>query len=107
MINRTKKSNERRTILNSSGTMPFGDRREQTRQETSGSIFYEYKNLLIRANLKNLSPTGFFIRAREFFLKGDIINIAIPQANDAYEKFMGEVAWSSDEGCGVRLLGEL
>ena len=82
----------------------FHDRRKKTRRIVSGTIFYEYRNRLVKAYFNNLSAAGIFISTGDLFLTGDKINVAIPHVNDAHERFKGEIIWSNQEGCGVKLL---
>ena len=56
------------------------DRREESREICSSSVFYEYKKLLFKAELKNYSPSGLFIKANDFFLAGEKIDVAIPRS---------------------------
>ena len=83
------------------------DRRKESRRFHSGRIFYDYKSRLHRAELKNYSVSGIFIKAKDFFLKGERIDVAIPHADDKVDKYKGKIIWSDSEGCGVELLEEL
>jgi Tfp pilus assembly protein PilZ len=83
------------------------DRREKSRQSYSGPIFYEYKNRLYKAEFKNRSVFGIFIKADDFFLVGETINVAIPLTEYRNHKYKGKIIWCDEEGCGVELLQRL
>ena len=103
-----KTQTEGRTGMNFSDTGNYEDeRRGNLRRTNSVTIFFEYKNLLHRAKLKNRSQSGFFINTGNPFQLGDTIEVAIPQTDNTHAIFKGKIIWTNQEGCGVELLEEL
>lgn len=103
-----KTQKEGRIGMNLSDTRSYEDeRRGDLRRKNTVTIFFEYKNLLHRAKLKNRSQSGFFINTGNPLLIGDTINVAIPQTDNTHAIFKGKIIWTNQEGCGVELLEEL
>ena len=83
------------------------DKRRKPRKFFSDPIFYDYQNRICKAMIKNYSVSGLFIKAKDSFIKGARIDVAIPQSDDRVTKYIGKIVWCCNEGCGVELTEKL
>ena len=79
------------------------DRREHSRKDFYGQIYFATKRRIYEGTLKNLSPQGLFIESEEISNLGEPIFVALP-SDDIYDlKFKGRIVWRTQKGFGARI----
>jgi len=80
------------------------DRREETRQQYSGYIFFSTKNSFYEAKLRDFSCEGLFIETQEPLQVGETIKVALPYSSEIDGKHLAKIIRHNPCGIGVKLL---
>lgn len=83
------------------------DSRKQPRRPYSKSVIYAVNNQILEGTTQNISPSGIFIKANKKFKVGETVILSLPSKTKEKLKIKGEIAWSSDEGFGVKFIKNL
>lgn len=81
------------------------EKRDGSRREYSGHIFFITKDGFYEGDLTNYSENGLFIRTSKIPRVGSVITIALPYL-DGHVKRKGQVVRTSKNGFGVELFRE-
>jgi hypothetical protein len=80
------------------------DRREETRQQYSGYIFFSTKNSFCEARLRDFSCDGLFIETQEPLPVGESIKVALPYSSEIDGKHLAKILRRTPYEIGVKLL---
>ena len=83
------------------------DSRKQPRRPYSKSVIYAVNSQILEGTTQNISPSGIFIKANKKFKVGETVILSLPSKTKERLKIKGEIAWSSDEGFGVKFIKNL
>lgn len=83
------------------------DSRKQSRKPYSKSVVYAVNNQILEGTTQNISLSGIFIKANKKFRVGETVILSLPSKTKKRLKIKGEIAWSSDEGFGVKFIKNL
>ena len=81
------------------------EKRDDSRIEYSGHIFFSTKDGFYEGDLTNYSKHGLFIRTCKILPVGSVITIALPYL-DGHVKRQGQVVRVNKDGFGVELFKE-
>jgi len=81
------------------------EKRDDSRIEYSGHIFFTTKDGFSEGDLINYSENGLFIRTSNILPVGSVITIALPYL-DGHVKRQGQVVRANKNGFGVELFRE-
>ena len=81
------------------------DKRDDSRIEYSGHIFFITKDGFYEGDLTNYSKHGLFIRTSKILPVGVIVTLALPYL-DGHVKRRGQVVRANRKGFGVELFKE-
>jgi hypothetical protein len=79
------------------------ERRKEARNLYSGPIFFATRKELYEGKLKNYSPSGLFIKTKNFFLENENITVALPYSAEKDDKRRAVIIWCDGNGMGIRL----
>ena len=77
--------------------------RKAQRIHFEGSIFYSTELQLYEGEVKNYSTSGLFVKTKDKYSVGEMLNLALPYSKAKKSKHIGEVIWQNKEGVGVEL----
>ena len=80
------------------------DRRKEARQSFPVSTFFAYRKNLYQGHIKNFSCNGLFMMANAFFIPGETVTVALPDADGETGQRKGRIVWCNQEGCGIAFL---
>ena len=83
------------------------DSRKHPRKPYSKSVIYAVNNQILEGTTQNISPSGIFIKANKKFRVGETVILSLPSKTKERLKIKGEIAWSSEEGFGVKFIKNL
>jgi Tfp pilus assembly protein PilZ len=83
------------------------DSRRHPRRSYSKSVVYAINNQILEGTTQNVSLSGIFIKAKKKFKVGETVILSLPSKTKEKLKIKGEIAWSNDEGFGVKFLKNL
>ena len=83
------------------------DSRKHLRKSYSKSVIFAVDNRILEGTAENISLSGIFIKTKDKFRVGQTIILSLPSKTKKRLKIKGEVAWSNDEGFGVKFLKNL
>ena len=83
------------------------DARKHPRKPYSKSVIYAVDNQILEGTTQNISLSGIFIKANKKFRVGETVILSLPSKTKERIKIKGEIAWSSDEGFGVKFIKNL
>jgi flagellar basal body L-ring protein FlgH len=83
------------------------DLRKHPRRPYNKSTLLATQNEIFEGSIKNISSSGFFIKAKKALEVGQILTLALPFKNGKEVKVKGQIVWMNDEGFGVKFLSSV
>ncbi len=83
------------------------DLRKHPRRPYNKSTLFATQNEIFEGSIKNISSSGFFIKAKKALEVGQILTLALPFKNGKEVKIKGQIVWMNDEGFGVKFLSNV
>ncbi len=90
--------------LKSNDTKKIRNLRNHPRKLYKQTTMFSTENGIFEGTTKNISSCGVFIMSKKPFEVGQILTLALQYENGENVKIKGQIAWTNDEGFGLKFL---
>ena len=78
--------------------------RRHPRKPYKKSTMFSTQNGIFEGSTKNISSSGVFLISKQTFKVGEILTLALKYKDGKNVKIKGEIAWTNEEGFGIKFL---